>query len=137
MHKLLLLILPLFILMSGCGEKMEDLTANLGDYIYFAVGQTVTIPAENLKIRFNKVAADSRCPQGATCIQAGEASILLEITLSGTKYEKTIIQPGQSVSNQADFQNYSFDYVLSPYPQQGKKIDQKDYRLQLMVERES
>jgi hypothetical protein len=136
MRKQLLWILPIIILvLSGCARPTGEIKANIGEKFSLAIGQVVSITGENLKIRFNEVTADSRCPQGVQCIWAGEASSLIEITYSGSTYSKTLTQPGSSEPPQTEFQQYEITFDLQPYPQKGIKIESKDYRLQLEINR--
>jgi hypothetical protein len=138
MRKHVLWILPIiFILLSGCARPTSEINANLGEKFSLAIGQSASIRGENLKIRFMEVTADSRCPQGVTCIWAGEASSLIEITYSGTKYSKVLTQPGLSEPPRSDFQQYEITFDLQPYPQGGGKTESKDYRLQLEISRKA
>jgi hypothetical protein len=43
-------------------------------------GQTKNIPGSRAKIKFLNVMEDSRCPEGANCIWAGNAKIKLRVT---------------------------------------------------------
>jgi hypothetical protein len=134
MRKHLLWILPIiFVILSGCAGQTNELKAALGQKFTLAIGQVASITGENLKIRFIKVIGDSRCAQGVTCIWAGEASSLIEISYSGSTYQKTLTQPGLTEPPQTDFLKYVIAFDLQPYPQAGVKTENKDYRLQLEI----
>jgi len=50
----------------------------LGESIMISMDETISIPAQNLKIRLTDV-KDGRCPKGTNCLQAGEAKVMLEV----------------------------------------------------------
>jgi len=134
MFKRILMILPVVILLlSGCAGASHQINAGIGEKFTLAIGQNASITGENFQIRFVEVVGDSRCPQGVTCIWAGEATSLIEIFYSGTTYRKALTQPGASDPAQADFQNYIIVFDLQPYPKAGVEIENKDYRLQLEI----
>lgn len=135
MRKYILLILPIVIvLLSGCAGQPE-INASLGEQFSLVIGQGASISGENLEVRFIEVIGDSRCPQEVTCIWAGEASCLIEITYSGSTFPKVLTQPGLSEPPQSDFQDYVIAFDLQPYPKAGVKTENKDYRLQLEINR--
>jgi len=52
--------------------------------ITLAAGTSIEFASANLRIRFDSVTADSRCPSNVQCIQAGSATVALTATkLSG------------------------------------------------------
>lgn len=118
--------------MSGCSTPALN-EVELGKEFTLAVGQSAAITGENLSIKFVEVVSDSRCPTGAVCIWAGEASCLIEITDSATTHQKVLIEPGVSSPARDSFNEYVLTFAILPYPDVGKQIDAKDYRLQLTV----
>lgn len=134
MRKHLLWVLPLVILiLSGCAGNSAEVKAGLGENFMLTIGQRASITGEDLNIRFVEVVADSRCPQGVQCIWAGEASSHIEISYSGVTYQKVLTQPGASEPPQADFAAYEITFDLQPYPKAGEQIQDKDYRLELQI----
>jgi hypothetical protein len=139
MGKHLLRVLPIIIiilLLSSCSGATE-ISVALGEKFSLAIGQGATISGENLKIRFVEVIGDSRCALGVECVWAGEASSLMEITYSGSKYQKVLTQPGLTEPPQTDFQNYDIIFDLLPYPREGQNIENEDYRLQLEINKKT
>lgn len=52
--------------------------------ITLAAGTSVDVASANLRIRFDSVSSDSRCPSDVVCVQAGSATVQLTIAqLSG------------------------------------------------------
>jgi hypothetical protein len=133
----LLVLLAISALLSSCAGSSGEINAALGKEIILAVGQGASIASEGLKIRFIEVISDSRCPQGATCVWAGEASCLTEISDSEATYRKVLTQSGLSGPSQTDFKNYGITFDLKPYPQVGKEVKSEDYRLQLEINKVS
>ncbi len=132
MYKYLLMIfLMAIIVVPGCARPANEINAGLGEKFTLAIGQSASIKGEGIKVRFIEVVGDSRCPQDVTCIWAGEATSLIEISLSGTTYQKALTQPGLSEPPQADFQNFVIVFDLQPYPRAEVPIENEDYRLQL------
>jgi hypothetical protein len=137
-RKHLLLVLPAILaLLSGCAGHQGEISAALGEEIVLAVGQGASIARDGLEVRFIEVISDSRCPQGATCVWAGEASCLVEISDSESTYRKVLTQPGLSGPFQTSFKEYDITFDLKPYPQVGKEIKSEDYRLQLEINKET
>jgi hypothetical protein len=52
---------------------------NVGEEFQLLVGQQVSIPAENLWLRFLGVDSDSRCPSDVTCVWEGDGAVLIEV----------------------------------------------------------
>jgi len=127
-----LLVTSVFLSFFGCSKPAGN-EISLGQEFTLPIGQSVSVSGENMAIKFVEVVSDSRCPQGATCIWAGEASCQVEITTSGSTYRKMLTQPGLSGPSQTDFQGYEITFDLQPYPQVGKEIENKDCRLQLKI----
>ncbi len=139
MRKYLLCILAaisVLIVLFGCSKPTVK-EVSLGQEFTLSTGQSIMIAGENVAIKFVEVISDSRCPRGATCIWAGEASCLIEITNSESTYRKVLTQPGLSGPFQTDFQEYEITFDLQPYPQVGQETENKDYHLQLEIGKKS
>jgi hypothetical protein len=124
----ILVLVPL----SGCTKPAVD-EVSLDKEFTLSVGQSVSVKGEDLTITFVEVVSDSRCPTGATCIWAGEASSLIEITDAASTYRKVLTEPGSSSPTKADFTGYEVMFNLLPYPVLGKETKAKDYLLKLIV----
>jgi hypothetical protein len=127
------LIVLLALSLSGCSNKANsEIKASLNQEFRLPIGQTASIGTEGLKIKFVGVSGDSRCPQGVTCVWAGEATCQTIVTLNNAKTNLNLTVSGSSLS-QTEFQNYKFVYNLEPYPQAKQTIDNNDYVLVLKV----
>ncbi len=133
MRRHILWVLPIILLplsLFGCSKPTVN-EVSLDQEFTLSIGQSVAVAGENISIKFVEVISDSRCPQGATCIWAGEASCLIEVTNPESTYRKVLTQPGLSEPPQTDFQKYEITFDLRPYPQLGRETKKEDYRLDL------
>jgi hypothetical protein len=130
------LILSLLVMCTACSGTDNPSSVNLGQTATLAIGQQVSINGESLAIIFHSVLTDSRCPTGVECFWAGEVSVYIDVNYRDKTERLTITESGAS-SNPAtqEFDQYRITYHVSPYPQAGKKIPSKDYRLQITITR--
>jgi hypothetical protein len=124
---LLVVALLAFTWLAGCAGS--EAGASLGEPFTLALGQGASIEGEGLSVRFAEVIGDSRCPQGATCIWAGEVSCRLEITHDDVTDDKVLVQPGATEPPRADYGDYAITFDVQPYPKLGEQIKRSDYRL--------
>jgi hypothetical protein len=123
-------------LLTACAGVGEFVKADLGQEVSLRIGQTAQIENEQLAIRFNGIAADSRCPNGVTCVWTGEINCNVVITYKGSSSNITLTQPGLTEQAFAEtYQGYRLIYSVQPYPEAGKQISAADYRLILTVEK--
>lgn len=107
---------------------------SLGQEFTLPVGQTADVTGENLLINFVSVTADSRSPRGAQTIWAGEAEIQLEIFYEGQAYDVTLTEKGLTDGySQDSFNQYKISFQLQPYPEVGKQLAPREYKLALKV----
>lgn len=87
-------------------------------------------------IRFDAVSSDSRCPIGVQCIWAGRADAVLTFA-HGTASETATLASGdlsQGGKGEAVFHGYTVKLEnVEPQKEEGKKIEQKDYKVRLIV----
>lgn len=89
--------------------------------------------SEGLKIEFDSVTEDSRCPKGVTCVWAGNAKILLKVKKDAGKAAdvelNTNINPKTS-----RYLEYELSLKeLKPYPESNATIKSSDYEVTLTV----
>lgn len=128
-------VLVLFLFLVSCTTTSGQVKAGLGKQFPLAIGQTVVISGENLKIKFLDVTGDSRCPIGVTCIWAGEVSAVIQLG-DDSSANLTIVEPGHGGQSNQTYSNYLFSFHVEPYPEAGKPIAQEDYRLLLTVDKQ-
>lgn len=92
-------------------------------------GQQASVTGTSLRIRFDAVTEDSRCPQGVQCVWAGNAAVNLRIMSSETS---------RTLNTGVDPKNTTIDdYIITlvdvkPAARQGG-IGANDYRVVLEV----
>ena len=129
----LICILPL---LAGCNHAPGAIETNLGEEFTLSIGQEARITGENLRIAFEDVIEDSRCPLYVTCIWEGRASILVQMTYDDSTYKLVLNEPGMTDHAVDMFHGYSIDFHLKPYPGEAESISKEDYLLQLTVGRQ-
>jgi len=130
-----ILILPLAsfscVASGGGGGRIN---AVLDQEFTLPVGQTANIESEGLTIQFVGVDNDSRCPNYAKCITAGEVKCNMRFTIAGSAADVVLTQIGGAASSGSDyFINYKITFRVEPYPEIGKDIAPSDYRLVMTV----
>ncbi len=119
---------------SSTPASPGEIKASLGQEFTLAVGQTATISGEDLKLKFDSVTADSRCPKGVQCVWAGEAKVQLLITSNNSTSQVIYtLSAGSDAVSQDFFNQYKTIFKLDPYPEAGKQIAAGDYKLTMTV----
>lgn len=62
---------------AGCASAQPDVVAEAGVPFHLGLGETAAVDGHT--VRFVEVAEDSRCPEGAQCVRAGEAWMWVEV----------------------------------------------------------
>jgi hypothetical protein len=132
-YSLVLAALLVVAWLAGCAGQPDVTGVGLDEQFSLRPGQRASIEGEDLAVRFVEVIGDSRCPEGAVCIWAGEVSCLLEITHANVVNEKVLVQPGTSEPPKTDFADYEITYDVQPYPRVGEQINKDDYRLVMTI----
>jgi len=118
--------------LAACSRQANEINAKLGQEFSLIPGQNASVTGEPLAIRFLEVVNDSRCPIGVICVWEGQVTCLVEITYADTKNRVTLTKLG-SGRGRADFNGFDIEFEVQPYPEAGKQIAKKEYRLQLLI----
>jgi hypothetical protein len=95
-------------------------------------GQGALVKIEGLRIGFDSVIEDSRCPKGVECIWAGQGKI--RIRLSKTNKKPASVELSTQQPNSISYLGYRVTLVgLSPYPKATGTINKKAYVATLTV----
>jgi hypothetical protein len=103
-------------------------------------GQVTAVASTPLRVGFERVAADSRCPADALCIQSGDALVVLRVSVDGRDGAEINLRTrggttGDSLT--AVVAGYALSIGgLQPYPISTSPIAPGDYRVTLVVERD-
>lgn len=126
----------MLILAAACisGTPFDaQVSAVLDDTFTLRVGQEVTFTGEPLRIVFEEVPEDSRCPLQVTCVWEGNATVRLRVSTATASAQlvelNTTLEPraisvlGYDISLER----------LDPYPQSDSRIQQSKYVAHLRV----
>jgi hypothetical protein len=100
-----------------------------------SVGKSASIAGEDLRLTFEEVLQDNRCPIGAECITEGAVVCRLEVKSGEAVYYIELAQPGLYYDfSQETFGDYKYDFKVEPYPEVDRDIAEDDYHLLLILE---
>ena len=108
---------------------------SLGQQFTLKIGDSVSIQDEALTFTFMNITSDSRCPNDATCIWAGEVNSLVEVTQDGIQAASLVLtQPGLTDQpTTQDYAGYTLTFKVTPYPKADVPIAHGDYQLTMTV----
>ncbi|KIA86880.1 hypothetical protein [Flavobacterium sp. AED] len=107
---------------------------------YVKITQKICLKKTGYQLVLNAVISDSRCPEGVTCLWAGEASAVISVYKDSKLVEdKTIVF---SLKNEEDNNQWLAKYLpekqrkiknsnVFPYPKQGVTVAKKDYYIKI------
>ena len=108
-----------------------------GGEIKVKVGRKVVLKDEGLRVRFDSVASDSRCPEGALCIWEGDAEVKVTVK-AGRKTRIFHLHTSQRYAQEGAFGGYIVRLIsLSPHPKAGERLKAKNYVAILRVTKKS
>ena len=94
-------------------------------------GETVTV--QGVRITFERVTEDSRCPTGAQCVWAGDAAAAFGLENPPDATRLTLHTNGR-FQQQGEFDGLVVRLEdIKPYPKLGQTIAAADYRATLIV----
>jgi hypothetical protein len=128
----------LFVLLAAyvCAAQ----TARVGREFKIRAGRVVTLDGGRLRVRFVRVAEDSRCPVDVDCVWAGNAEVVVEVGGRGWRGKRLLTlntnaspeRPGED-----RYGRYTIKLVgLSPQPRSNRKIAAGQYTATLLVSKE-
>ena len=133
-----IIFLGFFFILTGCpgndvtypGSYVE---ASLNQEFNLKIGETALIKNEYFTVRLDSIPEDSRCPEGAVCVWAGNGRTYFTLNRTGASTVSaslnTYLEP-KAVS----YSQYAVRLIkLSPYPRLGALIKRGDYVVTLLV----
>ena len=117
---------------GGCDESPPT-GPSLNEEFTLAPGEITTIADAGVRIRFDRVEGDSRCPADAVCVQGGDALVHVAVLERPTErpYE---LHTGSMEPVTHDGLTIAL-VQLQPYPFSSRTIEPGDYRATLRVTR--
>jgi hypothetical protein len=102
----------------------------------FEVKPAEVVTIEGLRITFEGVSEDSRCPTGVQCAWAGDATAAFILEKPPAVSEHRTLHTNARFARQVDYDAFVVKLVeLEPYPKEGATIAPADYRATLVVTR--
>lgn len=103
-------------------------------------GEVTAVASTPLRIGFTRVAADSRCPATALCIQSGDALVVFSVAVGDTGAAEIHLRTVGGTTGQdliAEVAGYELSVAgLQPYPQTTTPIPSTDYRVTVSIARD-
>lgn len=121
-----LIVLPLLIL--GCQNSITSVNPEIGKPFKIKLGQTLEFQGTDLSITFEELLEDSRCPEGATCVWAGNGRVSIKLNELQAELNTYLDPKTTSLSE------YSIELIsLSPYPMIDRVIEKEDYMAEMLI----
>jgi hypothetical protein len=119
---------PLFAKQSRQAEMIR-----LGQEFELKINQDATIEGEGLTVAFESVLEEGRCPEGLTCVWAGNAKIKIKLSKKAQKPGAVELNTGVKPKS-SSFLNYEIKLVaLNPRPKGDKPVEKNEYKATLVV----
>jgi hypothetical protein len=115
-----------FLLIAGCSGPTAPDRVPKGEPFDLRVGESART-TDDLRITFETVRSDSRCPMDALCVRAGEAVIAVTVARVG---EVGIGRELETTPARSSTTYLNFTITLSslqPYPRSDRQIQPADY----------
>jgi hypothetical protein len=120
----------------SAGGSGARLSVTMGQMFPLHVGQTASVAGVSSDVTFRGVQADSRCPSGTQCVQAGNAEVLLEVATGGGAPVSITLNSTTPPREKALGNGILRLVSLSPTPLAGTTIEPSSYVATLCVCRE-
>ena len=107
-----------------------------GEPFSIAVGKSVIVrDSGQITITFEAVREDSRCPNGTTCVWAGDAAVeLIATDTEGSPY-RIILHTHATLEREVEFDGHLLRLLnVEPYPRDGSTIEPDQYIALLEVQ---
>ncbi len=113
-------------------------TSAAGREFSLRAGESANTEAGGLRVGFDGVSADSRCPKGERCVWAGDAVVQVWLQRGAEPRERLELHAAPGNGQAAQAMGHELRLVrLDPYPVSGRPIAQRDYVATLTLVRSS
>ncbi len=107
----------------------------LGQSFVLKAGESAVLRDTKVRVRFESVLEDSRCPEGEQCVWAGNARVLLQIAPDGGTETPVELNTNKG-AREATVQNLHVTLAkVEPYPSSRQAIAPGDYRATISLNR--
>jgi hypothetical protein len=119
---------------AACASMPSAPTGPVNAQLVLAPGQTEDVNGAGIRIRFQGVFGDSRCPADAVCIQGGDAIVRIDILPNSGGSATYDLHTGNMQPVHHGDLTIALE-MLSPYPFSSGPIAPGDYRATIRVTR--
>jgi len=121
-------VFAISVMFAGCdGHSARPNDTPLGQPFDLRSGSSAVLDG-GLKVTFERVPADSRCPMDAFCVRAGEALVALTISQDGSHMVARELRTDPAAAAETTYSGYWIKLLmLAPYPRSGQRILPEDY----------
>jgi hypothetical protein len=125
------------LLLASCSTSPTGPRAvSVGDRFTLAPGQTAQVEGSGLRVTFESVTADSRCPLDVTCVWEGDAVVVVSLRPASAGAAQHELHTAGRYPSEAEEGDYRVRLVdLAPAPRQGGSSRPGDYRATFVVAR--
>ncbi|HYO47177.1 MAG TPA: hypothetical protein VEY33_10880 [Gemmatimonadota bacterium] len=128
--------IPLLVAALACGNGEEErapaVEARYGEPFDLSLGERAVVDG-GFDVTFTRVSEDSRCPEGAECVQAGNAAAAFAIESDEGQATLTL-HTGREPREAAAMGGALSLVELRPSPVEGAPFDSAAYRATLIVD---
>jgi hypothetical protein len=120
------------LLIAACAGPTQPDRVPMGKPFELRLGESA-VTTDDIRITFDTVRADSRCPADVNCVRAGEAVIALTLSRVG---EMPVGRELETTPERSSTTFLNFTITLSslqPYPRTDRQIRTEDYVAALVV----
>jgi hypothetical protein len=118
---------------AGCGEEPQAPGNGVGQDFRLPISGEAVIKGEDLRITFEEVIEDSRCPLNVECVWQGRARYTVRFTQGETSELIELHEAGLGGQAEENVFDYRVTATLEPYPESPDGILKEDYRLNMTV----
>ena len=119
-------LLVVLLLAVGCSSPTQPDRVPKNEPFGLRVGESA-LTTDDIRIRFDAVRSDSRCPMDAICVRAGEAVIALTLSKAGEVPVGRELDTTPARSS-TTFLNFLITLSqLQPYPRSDRQIQSGEY----------
>jgi len=102
----------------------------------FELRASETAAIDGLRVSFEGVGEDSRCPTGVQCVWAGDAAAAFALEISPAAAVHRTLHTNGRFERQVEYEGFVIRLEdIKPYPKDGATIAPADYRAVLVVTR--
>ncbi|MEU1983095.1 hypothetical protein [Nocardia sp. NPDC019395] len=120
---------------ASAGPQPGSVPAELGTEFTLAVGDTGLVDHDRVAVLFREVAEDSRCPAGADCVWEGDATVVTELTVDGTRSPAELHSSGRFATEVTSGGYRVALRAVHPEPPRSGQLPPSAYRVDLLVTR--